>query len=229
MSGFWAKLQTAMDRTSVLRVMLVGEDPALAERVQQAPSEPDMLELVGVACSAAEAAAKAAEMRPDVILLDIEACGLGAVARLTSAGVAPVVAVANGEAAVRASAVRAGARGVVRKDDAPDLIRKALRKVREGELWLDRGSTAKLFEELLGGANGRLPEGKIANLTIRESDIVRALLRHEGASSRELASTLRMSEQTLRNHFSSIYRKLGIPNRVGLVAYAARHGLESAG
>jgi two-component system nitrate/nitrite response regulator NarL len=218
-----------MDRTSVLRVMLVGEDRLLAERLLQAQSEPDMLELVGVAGSAAEACARAAEMRPDVILLDIDACGLGAVARLTAQGVAPVLAVGPaGDATTRARAVRAGARGVVQKTDAPDLIRKALRKVCEGELWLDRTSTAKLFEELLGGSEGQLPEGKIANLTIRESDIVRALLRHEGASSRELAGTLRMSEQTLRNHFSSIYRKLGIPNRVGLVAYAARNRLNGA-
>jgi len=221
---------STMDRTLVIRVMQVGEDCSFAERLLQSPSEPDMLELVGSAGSAAEACARAAEMRPDVILLDIECCGLGAVARLTAQGLAPVLALgAAGDPTLRARAVRAGARGVVQKCDPPELIRKALRKVREGELWLDRTSTAKLFEELLGNGEGHLPEGKIANLTIRESDIVRALLRHEGASSRELASNLRMSEQTLRNHFSSIYRKLGIPNRVGLVAFASRNRLQSAG
>jgi len=219
-----------MNRTEVTRVMLVGEDPVLAEALRQSAPAPDMLELVGVACNAAEASAKAAEMRPDVILLDIEACGLGAVARMSALGLAPVLALgAAGDAAMRARAVRAGARGVVQKNDPPAFIRKALQKVREGELWLDRSSTAKLFEELLGGPGGGFPDGKIANLTIRESDIVRALLRHEGASSRELAQNLSMSEQTLRNHFSSIYRKLGIPNRVGLVAYAARHRFNGAG
>jgi len=219
-----------MNRTEVTRVMLIGEDPVLAEALRQSAPEPDMLELVGVACNAAEASANAANMRPDVILLDIEACGLGAVARMSAQGLAPVLAVgAASDASARAAAVRAGARGVVQKTDPPAFIRKALQKVREGELWLDRSSTAKLFEELLGGSGGGLPEGKLANLTIRESDIVRALLRHEGASSRELAQNLSMSEQTLRNHFSSIYRKLGIPNRVGLVAYAARHRLNGAG
>jgi DNA-binding NarL/FixJ family response regulator len=219
-----------MDRPDVIRVMLVGEDRPLLERLLQAPGEPDLLELVDEAGSAAEACARVAEMRPDVVLLNIEICGLGAVARLSALGMAPVLAMATGaDAILRARAVRAGARGVVQKDDPPEVIRKALRKVRQGELWLDRASTARLFGELLGGAEGRLPEGKIANLTIRESDIVRALLRHEGASSRELANGLRMSEQTLRNHFSSIYRKLGIPNRVGLVAYASRHRLDSAG
>jgi len=219
-----------MNRTEVTRVLLVGEDPVLAEALRQSAPQPDLLELVGVACNAAEAGEKVAEMRPDVILLDIEACGIGAVARMSSLGVAPVLAVgAAGDAQMRARAVRAGARGVVQKTDAPALIRKALQKVREGELWLDRSSTAKLFEELLGGSGGGLPDGKIANLTIRESDIVRALLRHEGASSRELAQCLSMSEQTLRNHFSSIYRKLGIPNRVGLVAYASRQRFNGAG
>jgi DNA-binding NarL/FixJ family response regulator len=218
-----------MDRPKTIRVMLVGEDRPLAARLQLAQSEPDMLELVGEASCAADACARVAEMRPDVILLDVEVCGLGAVARLATQGMAPVLALAPAaDATMRARAVRAGARGAVQKDDTPETIRKALRKVREGELWLDRCSTARLFEELLG-SEGRLPEGKIANLTTRESDIVRALLRYEGASSRELAQNLRMSEQTLRNHFSSIYRKLGIPNRVGLVAYAARHRLASAG
>lgn len=93
-------------------------------------------------------------------------------------------------------------------------------------------TTGQLLKELLAGAAqlGDLPAiGRIANLTERESDIVRALLGEHGASSRELAARLRISEQTLRNHFSSIYRKLGIPNRVGLVAYASRHRLHSTG
>jgi DNA-binding NarL/FixJ family response regulator len=71
-----------------------------------------------------------------------------------------------------------------------------------------------------------VPIGRIANLTTRESDIVRALLGDDGVSGRALAARLGISEQTLRNHFSSIYRKLGIPNRVGLVAFASRHRLD---
>lgn len=219
-----------MDRPRLLRVMLVGDDRLLAGRLRQAPREPDGLELVEEAGGDAAACARAAELRPDVILVDLEARGLEAVASLAAHGGAPVLALAPaGDAARRMRAVRAGARGVVHKDDAPETIRKALRKVHEGELWLDRASTARLLQELLGAAPARLPEGLLASLTARERDIVRALLRHEGASSRTLAGGLRMSEQTLRNHFSTIYRKLGIPNRVGLVAYAARQRIDDAG
>ena len=224
-----------MDRLTLIRVMLVGDGPTLAAPLlaPRGDGEDGTFEVVGEAASASEACAIAAEMRPDVVLLDIAACGIGAVARLATQGPAPVLVFAPpGDPQVRVKAVRAGARGVVQKQDEPCVIRKAVRKVCEGELWLDRVSTAKLFAELLGTGEGqgvRVPEGRIANLTSRESDIVRALLRHEGASSRELAQGLRMSEQTLRNHFSSIYRKLGIPNRVGLVAFAARNRLSSAG
>jgi DNA-binding NarL/FixJ family response regulator len=207
--------------------MLLGDDRLLAARLEQAPRELDGFELVDEAGSDEQACARAAELRPDVILIDIEARGLEAVARLAAHGAAPVLALA-GDAAMRMRAIRAGARGVVRKDDTPATLRKALRKVQEGELWLDRATTARLLTELLGGAPARLPEGLLATLTARERDIVRALLRHEGASSRTLAGGLRMSEQTLRNHFSAIYRKLGIPNRVGLVAYAARQRIDDA-
>ena len=217
-----------MDRPRVLRVMLVGDDRLLAARLEQAPREPDAFELVDEAGGDEQACARAAEVLPDVILIDIEARGLEVVARLAAQSAAPVLALA-GDAAMRMRAMRAGARGVVRKDDTPATLRKALRKVQEGELWLDRATTAHLLTELLGGAPARLPEGLLASLTARERDIVRALLRHEGASSRTLAGGLRMSEQTLRNHFSAIYRKLGIPNRVGLVAYAARQRIDDAG
>lgn len=216
-----------MDRPRLLRVMLLGDDRLLAARLEQAPRELDGFELVDEAGSDEQACARAAELRPDVILIDIEARGVEAVARLAAHGAAPVLALA-GDAAMRMRAIRAGARGVVRKDDTPATLRKALRKVQEGELWLDRATTARLLAELLGGAPARLPEGLLATLTARERDIVRALLRHEGASSRTLAGGLRMSEQTLRNHFSAIYRKLGIPNRVGLVAYAARQRIDDA-
>jgi DNA-binding NarL/FixJ family response regulator len=117
----------------------------------------------------------------------------------------------------------------VLKRDAPETIRKAVRKVRDGELWLDRITTGQLLKELLAGAPHAIepvPIGRIANLTTRESDIVRALLGDDGVSGRALAARLGISEQTLRNHFSSIYRKLGIPNRVGLVAFASRHRLD---
>lgn len=226
-------LVAVLDRASVIRVMLVSDDGQPVRRLLQSGNGPDLVDVVIEACDAAEACAagaRAADRRPDVILVDLACCGLAALAPIAAAARAPVVAlVDDGDPSSRARVVRAGARGVVQSDDAPDTVRKALRKVRDGELWLDRASTAQLLDGLLGAAERRLPEGRIANLTSRESDIVRALVRDEGPSGRELAQTLRIGEQTLRNHFSSIYRKLGIASRAGLVAYAARERFVPAG
>jgi len=162
-------------------------------------------------------------MRPDVVLLDLDVFGLDAVKQLAAVDGTRVLAMAaRGEAA---AAVRAGARGVVPKGARGEVLHKALCKVCEGELWLDRASTGQLLQELIvsaAGAPGPEVAGRIACLTEREREVVHALLRHEGATGRTLATHLRMSEQTLRNHFSAIYRKLGIPNRSGLAAYAAR-------
>ncbi len=223
-----------MDRSQPIRLMLVADDRALAGwllRVLE-EAEPGSMELVGATASGDQAYALVAKTQPDVILLDIEAGGIAAITRLGADCPAPILALAaECDAAARARAVRSGARGVVLKRDAPATIRKAVRKVNDGELWIDRVTTARILAELSAGAPRAIEpaaNGRIANLTSRESDIVRALLGQDGASSRALAERLHMSEQTLRNHFSSIYRKLGIPNRVGLVAYATRHLAASA-
>jgi DNA-binding NarL/FixJ family response regulator len=219
----------------LIRLLLVTADRDVALWLQRVleQAEPGSMELVRAIAPGDEARARAAGIRPDVIVLDIEAGDIAAIARLGAECPAPIlVLAAECDGAARVRVMRAGARGVVLKRDAPGTIRKAVRKVKEGELWLDRVTTGLLLKELLAGAAqpGELPAiGRIANLTERESDIVRALLGEQGANSRELAARLRIGEQTLRNHFCSIYRKLGIPNRVGLVAYATRHRLDSTG
>ena len=224
-----------MELPRLIRLLLVSGDRDVAGwllRVLE-EAEPGSIELVRAIAPGNDACVLAAGIHPDVILLDLDAGGIAAIAQLGAVCPAPIlVLAAECDGAARVRMVRAGARGVVLKRDAPGTIRKALRKVKEGELWLDRVTTGQLLKELLPGTTqpGELPAvGRIANLTERESDIVRALLGEQGASSRELAAGLRISEQTLRNHFCSIYRKLGIPNRVGLVTYATRHRLDSTG
>lgn len=222
-----------MELPNLVRLMLVGDDRNFAVRMLRLlrEAEPGSVALVGAAPDVDEACALAPKARADVVLLDIECCGIDAIARVGEECKAPVLALASQcDAADRVRAVHAGARGIVLKQDSSETIRKALRKVKEGELWLDRLTTSQVLRGLIPTlqAIDRPAKGRIANLTSRESDIVRALVGQDGASGRALAARLRISEQTLRNHFSSIYRKLGVPNRVGLVAYAARNHLDKA-
>jgi DNA-binding NarL/FixJ family response regulator len=115
---------------------------------------------------------------------------------------------------------------VVHKDDSPELLIKAIKKVHEGELWLDRSTTGRLFVELSrqkSQAAADPAKRKLASLTEREHDVVRSLIKQPGADNKTLASSLHIGEHTLRNHLSRIYDKLGVPNRVELFVFAQRH------
>jgi len=225
-----------MQSPQAIRLVLVDGDGAYLGKLQRLlDEERPLMEVVGATSSHAEALELAHKARPDVILLDMgpgEFEHVGAISRLVAASLARILMLASArDPASSARAVKAGARGVVLKGDAPEVIRKAVRKVREGELWLDRLTTGRIFEELVSAGAGAAAAATVLEkkLTARELDVVRALLEHQGAASRDLAARLQVSEHTLRNHFTSIYRKLGVPNRVGLFAYASRHRLGQPG
>jgi len=122
------------------------------------------------------------------------------------------------------AAILRGACGVVDKSEPPEKLIKAIKKVHEGELWLDRSTTGRLFVEL-SKKSAQAPdpdEQKVAALTVREQEVVRVLAMDPGADNKTLATSLHMGEHTLRNHLSRIYDKLGVPNRVELYLFVQR-------
>jgi DNA-binding NarL/FixJ family response regulator len=124
-------------------------------------------------------------------------------------------------------AIFKGARGIILKDEPADTLIKAIDRVHDGELWLDRATTGRVFSTFANGGARRLdPEAqKIATLTPKERRIVSAICEQRGAKSQSVADSLHMSEHTLRNHLTSIYSKLDVRNRVELVIYALEHEL----
>jgi two-component system nitrate/nitrite response regulator NarL len=229
-----------------IRLIVIDEDPAFLRALSRVVDGAESaMAILGTPSSVAEGVLLAEKCQPDVILLDMgghdDAC-IDAIPRLAavcSARILMLDTVLDLDSTARA--VTVGARGVVLKSDAPELIRKAVVKVMEGEIWLDRLTTGRIVGQLsaalaesaefaetaAAGTNGN-GNGEVDKLTARELEVVRALLEHDGAGSRTLAAGLQVSEHTLRNHFTSIYRKLGVPNRTGLFAYASRLGLGRA-
>lgn len=223
-----------MQNAQPVRLMLVASDGALLATLRRALAEErPPVEVVAAANDGAQAIEFSDKAKPDVILLVAgpgETDHAGTIAKLGAVSGGRVLVLADErDAAASVRAVRAGARGVLLRQDALALVGRAVRKVLAGELWLDRAATARIVDELLA-AKARSAESSSAldKLTARELDVVRALLEHDGAASRDLAARLQVSEHTLRNHFTSIYRKLGVPNRVGLFAYVSRHWANGA-
>lgn len=187
------------------------------------------LEVIGTASDIAEAFAILEREQPDVILLDIDLRGVNSLDSMpllrhtTSAMVLILTGARDAETHERA--VLAGARGVVQKEAPAEMILKAIKKVYEGEIWLDRLTTGRIFSKLLDHSNTEAsPEAtKIASLTPREREIINVMTKQGRSTNKQIAVHLNMSEHTLRNHLSSIYSKLEVENRLELVMYAVKH------
>lgn len=215
-----------------IRVLIVDDHPTLVWGLERLiGSQSPRMEVVASAGTAAQALALAAQHRPDVLLLDLDLDGQSSLAVLPQLLPLAKVLVLTGErdSATLDAAVRMGARGVLRKDAAAELLLKALEKVHDGELWLDRQSLGRVLHGLMQAQECVDPEReRQAALTQRERRIIEVVLEGRGASNKTLAARLFISEHTLRNHLSSIYHKLGVSNRLELYVYALKHQLGQA-
>lgn len=214
-----------------IRVLLVDDHQTVLWGLQQlvASRQPAMA-VAGAASKAEDALQLARALQPDVILLDMDlgaADGVQLIPQLQACCRARILVLTGLRDEARLDqAVLKGARGIVRKEAPADVVLKAIESVHRGELWLDRITTARVFQyqqqrEQLQAAQ----KSKCAMLTPKEGEIVRSLVEHSGLNNKELAALLFMSEHTLRNHLSSIYQKLDVDSRLKLYVYAVKNGL----
>jgi two-component system, NarL family, nitrate/nitrite response regulator NarL len=225
-----------MTADKVIRVMLIDDHATMLWGLERLiESESSSMEVVGTACNCDDARSRVGELVPDVILLDLDLGGKNSIdilPALLANGVSRVlVFTGSNEQSILDMAVFRGARGVVRKDASAELLLKAIRKVYQGELWIDHEMLGRVFYEFMTPATARKPDPeaeKKATLTAKERKIIDAVIKGNGALNKTLAQQLFISEHTLRNHLTSIYQKLDVSNRLELYVYAVKHQLGSA-
>jgi DNA-binding NarL/FixJ family response regulator len=195
-------------------------------------AQPDMA-VVGEAVNGEEAVAKAADLRPDVILMDVRMPvldGLQATRRVTAAEGHPRVLVLTTfdlDDYVY-EALRAGASGFLLKDASAHELANAVRVVAEGEALLAPTVTRRLIAEFARMGAPRGPDRRRAErLTERETEVLGLVAR--GMSNAEIAAKLVVAEQTVKTHVGRILMKLGLRDRTQAVVYAYETGLVRPG
>jgi DNA-binding NarL/FixJ family response regulator len=211
-----------------IRILVADDHAIFRDGLRKLLEAAEDVQIVGEASNGVECTKMLAKLKPDILLLDLrmpEKDGLGVLEEVNfdsnqSTRVIVLTAAEDDRDVVRA--MRLGARGVVLKQSASDLLLKSIRKVADGEIWLDNRMTAEVIDAFKKSAESGSRREKPL-LSDREKEIVQLVA--QGFRNREIGEKLFISEQTVKNHLHNIFDKLGVSDRLELALYAIHHRL----
>jgi two-component system, NarL family, nitrate/nitrite response regulator NarL len=210
-----------------IRVLMADDHVIFRTGLRKLLETEDDIKIVGEASNGNECIDLLTKLKPDILLLDLRMPDKDGLAVLKEVNfdslTTRVIVLTAGEDdrdAVRA--MRLGARGIVLKQSATDLLVKSIHRIHDGEIWLDNRVTDEVMEAFAKGSNGS-PRGGKPLLSDREKQVVQLVV--QGYRNREIGQELFISEQTVKNHLCNIFDKLGVSDRLELALYAIHHRL----
>jgi two-component system nitrate/nitrite response regulator NarL len=220
------------NKKSPIRIVIADDHPIFRDGLRRLLEAEPGLKVIGEACDGAEAVKLARNLKPDIMLLDLSMPrmpGLEALKDLSTGtganGVRVILLTAAAEKHQIVEALQLGARGVVLKDSATQLLLKSIHTVMAGEYWVGRESVSNLVQYLrsLVQSSGEEAKQRKFGLTPRELEIVSAVV--AGYSNKEIAEYFKISEDTVKHHLSNIFDKLGVSTRLELALFAVNQAL----
>lgn len=204
--------------------MVVDDHPVVRKGLQACLSRKERLRVVGEAADGEEAIAKAHELTPDVVLMDIsmpKMTGLAAteVIRKDLPNTKVLVLSIHNNRDYIFRIIKAGAQGYVSKEASPDELLEAIESVFNGETFFTPEIAQAALSQLVGG--GR--DGGFVELTDREREVLTLIA--EGQSNKEIANKLGIGVRTIETHRERIMRRLNIHSVAGLTKYAIANGM----
>jgi DNA-binding NarL/FixJ family response regulator len=214
-----------------IRILIADDHPIFRDGLRRLLEAEPGMKVIGEACDGAEAVKLARQLKPDILLLDLAMPrhpGLEALREISSGPsttVRVILLTAAAEKNQIVEALQLGARGVVLKDSATQLLLKSIYTVMSGEYWVGRESVSNLVQYLrtLVQSSGEEARQKKFGLTPRELEIVSAVV--TGYSNKEIAEYFKISEDTVKHHLSNIFDKLGVSTRLELALFAVNQAL----
>lgn len=217
-------------KSQPVRILIADDHPIFRDGLKRMLESEGGFKVVGEACDGLEAVTMVRQLKPEILLLDLampRRPGLEALRDMstdaTSARVILLTAGAEKDQIVEA--LQLGARGVVLKDSATQILFKAIRAVMNGEYWVGRESVSNLVQYLrsLVGPGGNTARQRKYGLTPRELEIISAVV--AGYANKEIAEHFKISEDTVKHHLSNIFDKVGVSTRLELALFAVNQSL----
>ena len=212
-----------------VRIVIADDHPIFRQGLRRLLEAEPGFAVVGEAGDGREALRRVRELKPDVLLLDLampNVPGLEALSELSGSSmpVRTILLTAAIETTQIVEALQLGARGIVLKHSATELLMKSIRTVMAGQYWVGRETVSDLVESLRGliPAAKKAPK-KTFGLTPREMEIVGAIV--AGLTNKDIAQKFSLSEQTVKHHLTNIFDKTGVSNRLELALFAVNHSL----
>ena len=214
-----------------IRILLVDDHAVVREGLRAFLALQDGFEIVGEAADGEEAVQRAAELEPDVILMDLvmpKLDGVSAMRELRrrggqAANVKVIVLTSFLDDDRLLPALEAGAAGYLLKNSQPAELARAVRVAQAGEAIIDPTAAARLVNVLSGSDHGRSRTARLDQLTSREREVLALIA--QGRANKRIALELGISEKTVKNHVGHVLAKLGVTDRTQAAVLAVQEGL----
>ena len=208
----------------MIQVAIVDDQPLFSEGLGRVVEAQPGMEIVGVAHDGESGVRMCRELKPDVVLMDINMPVMNGVEATRSIrSLLPdtkvLILTVNSDDAYVFQGIKAGATGYLLKDCTPEDLSRAIKTVHAGDTII----APEIARKMLLAFEEAKEEPSAPHLTERELEIITALA--HGRANKQIARELSISEKTVRNHISNIYKKLHVYDKLGAVLYAIREGL----
>jgi len=213
-----------------IKVMIADDHPLVRQGIKQILELEDDIVVIGQASNGNEAVKIARECKPDVILMDINmpvANGIQAIKELRQDQnqFKIIVLTIHQDREYLFKTIQLGAEGYVLKDAEPYVLIDAIRNVYHGQTYIQSNMTKELVKEFNRVTLKEKENNEYNNLTAREIEVLELIA--EGMINKEIAKQLYISEKTVKNHVSSIFKKLNVSDRTQAAIYAFKNNIKS--
>ncbi len=213
-----------------IKVLIADDHSMFRQGLKQILELEDDISVIAQACNGDEAVKFTREKKPDVILMDINMPGINGLQAIKEIKLEKlpskiIVLTIHEDREYLFKTIQMGAEGYVLKDAEPSVLIEAIRNVFNGQSYIQANMTTELVKEFNRVTLHEKEKGEENLLTAREIEVLELIA--EGMINKEIAKELYISEKTVKNHVSNIFKKLNVSDRTQAAIYAFKHNIKS--